>query len=107
MEVPRLGFKSEVQLLSYITVTAMQDPSCVCDLHHSSQQHWILNLLSEARDQTHNLMVTSWIRVCCTMTGTPPQGTFDCKIAPLNSQATSILPLQVGFWLVGGFLRPA
>ena len=30
--------------------TAMPDPSCVCNLHHSSQQHWTLNLLSEARD---------------------------------------------------------
>ena len=29
----------------------------VCDLHHSSGQRRILNLLSEARDRTHNLMV--------------------------------------------------
>ena len=34
---------------------------CVCNLHHSSQQCWILNLLSKARDRTHNLMVLSWI----------------------------------------------
>ena len=26
------------------------DLSCVCDLHHSSRQHQILNPLSEARD---------------------------------------------------------
>ena len=31
-------------------------------LHHSSQQRWILNLLSKARDQTCNLIVPSWIR---------------------------------------------
>ena len=31
--------------------------SHVFDLHHSSQQHWILNPLSEARDRTHNLPV--------------------------------------------------
>ena len=37
--------------------TAMPDPSCVCDPHHSSQQCWILSPLSEARDRTHNLMV--------------------------------------------------
>ena len=28
----------------------------VAILHHSSQQHWILNPLSKARDQTHVLM---------------------------------------------------
>ena len=51
MEVPRLGVKSELQLLAYITATATTlDPSCVCHLYHSSQQHWILNPLSEARD---------------------------------------------------------
>ena len=31
--------------------TAMPDPSRVCELHHSSWQHWILNPLSEARDE--------------------------------------------------------
>ena len=29
----------------------MQDPSCICDLHHSLWQCWILNPLSEARDR--------------------------------------------------------
>ena len=52
MEVPRLGVKSDLQLPAYTTATATRDPSCVFDLHHSSQQHRILNLLSEARDQT-------------------------------------------------------
>ena len=33
------------------------EPSLVFDLHHSSQQHWILNPLSEARDRTRNFMV--------------------------------------------------
>ena len=36
MEVPRLGVESELQLLVYTTFTAMQDPSCIFDLHHSS-----------------------------------------------------------------------
>ena len=31
-------------------------------LHHSSQQCWILNPLSKARDRTHNLMDTSGVR---------------------------------------------
>ena len=56
MEVPRLGVKLELQLTAYTPATAMWDPSCVCDLHHSSRQCWILNLLSGARDQTHILM---------------------------------------------------
>ena len=60
-EVPRLGVELEVQLRVYTTVTATQDPSCMCGLHHSSWQHWILNPLSETRDQTHILMDTSRI----------------------------------------------
>ena len=52
MEVPRLGVESELQLPAYTTATATRDPSHVCHLHHSSQQHGILNPLREARDQT-------------------------------------------------------
>jgi len=62
MEVPRLGVESELQLPAYATAIATQDPSRVCDLHHSSQQHQILDPLSEARDQTHVLMDTNWVR---------------------------------------------
>ena len=46
MEVPRLGVLSELLLPAYATATAMPDP----------------NPLSEAKDQTHNLMVPSQIR---------------------------------------------
>ena len=49
-----------VSLLHNATVTAMPDLSLICDLHHSLQQHRILNLLSEARI----LMDTSQIRFC-------------------------------------------
>ena len=35
MEVPRLGVKLELQLLACTTATAMQGPSCTCNLHHS------------------------------------------------------------------------
>ena len=59
MEVPRLGVKLELQLPAY--ATAMQDPSHVCNLNHSSWQCWILNTLGEARDRTHNLAGTSGI----------------------------------------------
>ena len=61
MEVPRLGVKSQPQLPAYATVTATPDPSHVYNLHHSSWQHWILNPLSDARDQTHIFMDTSRI----------------------------------------------
>ena len=38
VEVPRLGVELELQLLTYATATAMQDPSQICDLHHSLRQ---------------------------------------------------------------------
>ena len=59
MEVPRLGVESELQLQAYTTAIATWDSSRVCNLHHSTQQSWILNPLSEARDQTQVLVDTS------------------------------------------------
>ena len=50
MEVPRLGVASELQPPAYATVTAMPDPSHICDLYHSSRQRRILNPLREAKD---------------------------------------------------------
>ena len=50
MEVPKLGLKSELQLLAYTTVTATWHPNAVCDLYHSSWQCQILHLLNKARD---------------------------------------------------------
>ena len=61
MKFPSLGIKSELQLLAYTTATVTGDLSHVCDLRHSSQQCWILNSLSKARDRTHILMDTSWV----------------------------------------------
>ena len=56
MEVPGLGVKLELQLQAY--ATAILGLSRICDLCHSLQQCQILNLLSEARDQTRILMET-------------------------------------------------
>ena len=53
MEFPRLKVQSELWQLTYVTATETQDPSCFCDLHHSSRQCWVLNPLSKARDRTH------------------------------------------------------
>ena len=61
MEVPRRGVKLELQLPAYTAATATQDLSLICNLHHSSLQHRILNPLSEAKDQTHILTDTSRI----------------------------------------------
>ena len=74
MEVPSLGVQSDLQLSAYIPAThrgvqgyfwelsrSVTELSRVCDLHRSSQQRWILNPLSEARDRTHDLMVTGQI----------------------------------------------
>lgn len=46
MDVPRVGTELELWPLAYATATATQDPSQVCDLHHSSRQHQVLNPLS-------------------------------------------------------------
>ena len=59
MEIPRLKVESELQLLAYIAATVMLYGSCIWD--HSSQQCWILNPLSGARDPTHILMDTSQV----------------------------------------------
>ena len=71
MEGLRLGVKLQLYPLAYAIATAMPDPSCICNLHHSSWQHQILNSLSEARDQTCFLMYASQIHFCWAMTGTP------------------------------------
>ena len=50
MDIPRLGVESE--LPAYTRATAMPDLSSILDLHCSLWQCWILNPVSEARDQT-------------------------------------------------------
>ena len=59
MEVLGLEVELEVQLPATPIAIATQDLSLVCDLHHSSWQHWTLNPLNEARDRTHILTHTS------------------------------------------------
>ena len=71
MEVLRLGVESKLQLPAYATATAMPDLSSICNLCCSLQQCGILNPLSEARDQTCNLMVPRENRFCHALMGTP------------------------------------
>ena len=75
MEVPRLWVQSELQLPSYATATARRDLSCICNLHHSSWQCQILNLLGEARDV---LMDTSEIHFHWATMGIPPMLLLSC-----------------------------
>ena len=44
---------------AYATATAMRDPSCVCNPHHSSKQRRLLNPLREAGDPPRNRMDTN------------------------------------------------
>ena len=71
MKVPGLVVKSELQLPAYATATAILDWSRICDLHHSSRQHLILNPLNEAWGRTCVLTDTSYICFHCATTGTP------------------------------------
>ena len=59
MEVPRLGTELELQLQAYATATARQNLGRICNLHHSSLQHRILNPLREAGIESSS----SWILV--------------------------------------------
>ena len=70
-EILRLGDELEPPLPAYATATAMEDPSRICNIHHSSRQGQILNLPSKARDQTGNLMVLSRFVSAAPRLGTP------------------------------------
>ena len=58
MEVPRLGGRIGAAAGGYATATAMRDLSHISDLHHSSRWRWLLNPLSEARDQTRRFVTS-------------------------------------------------
>ena len=81
-DVPRLGVKSELQLLAYTTATAMRDLSRICDLHHSSGRGRILNPVSKARDRTYILMDSSRVCFHCATTGTPHLFKLSSRPAP-------------------------
>ena len=64
MEVPRRGVETAAAAAAaaaeaHATAVAAPDLSHICILHHSFWQHWILNPLSKARDQTGLLTETT------------------------------------------------
>ena len=74
------------------------------DLHLSTQQRWILNLLSKARDQTRNLIVPSQIRFHCATTGTPSGRSLNIALRLLHFSRLHIPPswhCQLGLTLQG------
>ena len=101
MEVLRLGVKLELQLPVYTTAIVTQYPSCVCDLHHSSQQCLIFNTLRKASDRTCILMDPSWICYHWATKGTPhsctlyAHGTKEAK--PSGTKEAKPLVLKLSF----------
>ena len=57
------------------------DPSHVCDLHHSSWQHRILDPRSEARDGTCVLMDGSQVHFCCARTSSGSGIAMSCGVS--------------------------
>ena len=85
MEVPWLGIELELWLLAYTTAAATQDMSRICDLHHSSWQHWILNPLSKARDRTSIPMDTSQVLHLLSHNGNSFPSLFSLKYLPATN----------------------
>jgi len=99
-----LGVQSQLEPPACTTTTAsLWDPSLVCNLHHSLQQCWILNSLSEARDQTQDLMDTSRLHYCWAITGTPieiafyshPSNPFPTLAFAQSPPATLRIPMKL------------
>ena len=86
MEVPRLVAESELQLLAYATAIAMRDLSCLCALHHSLWQNWILSPLSEGWGLNPH-----------------PHG-LCCVLNLLNHSGNSLIVYFEAFLLPGSFL---
>ena len=73
MEFPSLGVKSG---LRHIHSNLGSKPHLIQDLHCNLLQHWILNLLRKARDQTHIVMDTSLVLNPLSHNGTPSPRLF-------------------------------
>ena len=103
MEVPRLGVESELQLQAYATATATWGPSHICGLCCSLWQPWILNILSEARDQTCILRDTSWVLNPLSHYRNSQDFWIKCKMSTCSKLIEILDSLSLGFivlWLL-------
>ena len=76
--------------------------SHICNLHHSSRQHWILNPLSEARDWPFILVDASQINFCCATTGTLVNVVLDvlfpyCLVSQFSFSLWSFFHLECSY----------
>uniref|UniRef100_A0A4X1T6U6 4-aminobutyrate--2-oxoglutarate transaminase n=1 Tax=Sus scrofa TaxID=9823 RepID=A0A4X1T6U6_PIG len=92
MEVPRPGVQSELQLLACTTASATQNPSCICNLHHSSRPCGILNPQSEARGRTHILVDAPRVLNPLSHNRTSSTVSFFINSTFINRPALGILP---------------
>ena len=72
--------------VAYTTAATTLDPSHICNLCHSLQQHWILNPLSEAWDQICILMKTSRVLNPLSHNGNSLNNVLQCNSIWLNKQ---------------------
>ena len=69
--MPHLGVISGLQLPAYTTATAMLDLACLCNVYHSSWQHWVLSPLSRpGTEPTSSWMLVGFL-TCWDTVGTP------------------------------------
>ena len=78
MKVPRLGSESELQLPAYPTATSTLDLSHICDLHHSSQQHWIPNPLRPGIEAMSSRILVGFVNRWAT-SANPKVNTLNCN----------------------------
>ena len=95
-KVPRLGSIGAAAAGLYHSRSNSGSESYL-SLHHSSWQHWILKLLSEARDRTHILMDTSGVLNLLSHNGNSKQAaSFDWspKLEKTSQQVQAITQAQ-------------
>ena len=90
----------KLELPAYTTATAMEDPSGICDLHHSLWQYHILNLLSEARDWTRILMDTSQLLNLLSHNWNSHPSTYDPELSSLTHLSSWELPEDKSHYLI-------
>ena len=101
-QVPRLGVESELQL-SYVTATAMLDPSLICKLHHSPQHlpiitQWVRPGIEPMSSWTLVGFINHWATM-----GTPLGNLVLVDTEAIQAEVWNVL---FGFWWILIFLCP-